>query len=82
MDGAAKVTARGQVTVPKRIRDALGIQDGDQVVFRVEGGQALLTRTPEGFDPAEMVEAPTAQCNAEWDDVVCTTRAARAAMGR
>ena len=82
MDSAAKVTARGQVTVPKTIRDALGIQDGDQVVFRIEGGQALLARTPQGFDPVEMDEAPTAQCNAEWDDVVCTTRAARAAMGR
>jgi len=82
MDGAAKVTSSGQVSVPKTVRDALGIKDGDQVVFRVEGGQALLARTSEGFDPDQMVEAPTAQCNAEWDDVVCTTRAARAAMGR
>jgi antitoxin PrlF len=82
MDGAAKVTSRGQLTVPKTIRDALGIKDGDEVVFRVEGGQALLARTSEGFDPDQMVDAPTAQCNAEWDDVVCTTRAARAAMGR
>jgi antitoxin PrlF len=82
MDGAAKVTSRGQVTVPKTVRDALGLKDGDQVVFRVEGGQALLARTPEAVDPAQMAEAPNAQCNAEWDDVVCTTRAARAAMGR
>lgn len=82
MDGAAKVSSRGQVTVPKTVRDALGIKDGDQVVFHVEDGQALLARTPEGLDPAHVVEAPTAQCNAEWDDVVCTTRAARAAMGR
>jgi AbrB family looped-hinge helix DNA binding protein len=82
MDSAAKVTSRGQVTVPKTIREALGIKDGDEVVFRVEGGQALLARTPEGFDPDQIVDAPTAQCNAEWDDVVCTTRAARAAMGR
>lgn len=82
MNSAAKVTAKGQVTVPKTIRDALGIRDGDQVVFRVEGGQAVLARTSEGFDPDQMVEAPNAQCNAEWEDVVCTTRAARAAMGR
>ena len=82
MDSAAKVTSRGQVTVPRTIREALGIRGGDEVVFRVERGQAVLARTPDGFDPADMVEAPTAQCNAEWDDVVCTTRAARAAMGR
>ncbi len=68
--------------MPKMVRDALGIRDGDEVVFHVEGGQAFLARNPEDFDPTHLVEAPTAQCNAEWEDVVCTTRAARVAMGR
>jgi AbrB family looped-hinge helix DNA binding protein len=37
MDAAAKVTSKGQITVPKVVRDALGIDVGDEVVFRVEG---------------------------------------------
>lgn len=28
-----KVTSRGQVTIPKEIREALGVQPGDQLVF-------------------------------------------------
>jgi len=34
------------VTVPKAVRDALGIKEGDEVVFRVEGNRAVLARTP------------------------------------
>ena len=37
MDAAAKVTSKGQVTVPKSVRDALGITEGDEVVFRCRG---------------------------------------------
>ena len=40
MDASAKVTSKGQVTVPKMVRDALGIREGDEVLFRVEGQRA------------------------------------------
>ena len=46
MDVAARVTSKGQVTLPKAVRDALGINQGDAVVFRVEGDHAVLARTP------------------------------------
>jgi AbrB family looped-hinge helix DNA binding protein len=45
--GVAKVTSKGQVTVPRAVRDALGIREGDKVVFRVEGNRAVLARTPD-----------------------------------
>jgi AbrB family looped-hinge helix DNA binding protein len=38
----AKVTFKGQVTIPKAVRTALSINDGDSVLFAVEGGQAIL----------------------------------------
>ena len=40
MDAAAKVSSKGQVTVPKVVRDALGIVEGDEIVFRVDGRRA------------------------------------------
>jgi AbrB family looped-hinge helix DNA binding protein len=37
--GTATVTSKGQITLPKAIRDALGIQTGDVVIFeRTAGG--------------------------------------------
>src|SRR5450759_5273019 len=55
MDAAARVTSKGQVTVPKAVRDALGIMQGDQVVFRVEGNRAVLARTPDFLSLADTV---------------------------
>ena len=78
MDAAARVTSKGQVTVPKAVRDALGIKEGDEVVFRVEGNKAVLARTPDFLDLAGSVSIPAAKRNAAWDDVLGRTRAARA----
>ncbi len=33
----AKVMAKGQVTIPKSVRDVLGVSNGDRVSFIVEG---------------------------------------------
>jgi AbrB family looped-hinge helix DNA binding protein len=46
---ATTVTTKGQVTIPKRIRDALGIRAGDRVVFfRAEDGRIVVE--PETVD--------------------------------
>lgn len=42
---ATTVTRKGQVTVPKRIRDALGINPGTQVAFEVnKDGEVVLRK--------------------------------------
>ncbi|SDZ73673.1 looped-hinge helix DNA binding domain-containing protein, AbrB family [Lachnospiraceae bacterium NK3A20] len=33
----ARVMAKGQVTIPKKVRTALGVESGDRVTFIVEG---------------------------------------------
>jgi antitoxin PrlF len=82
VDAAARVTSKGQVTVPKVVRDALGIKKGDQVVFRLEGKRAVLARTPDFLDLAGMVKVPAAKRNVAWDEVIRRTRKARAAARR
>jgi antitoxin PrlF len=37
-----KITFKGQVTIPKMIRNALAIKEGDSVIFSVEGDRAVL----------------------------------------
>jgi AbrB family looped-hinge helix DNA binding protein len=39
---ASRITFKGQVTIPKKIRTALGIQAGDLVIFSVDGEKAVL----------------------------------------
>lgn len=82
MDVAAKVTSKGQITVPKAVRESLGISEGDRVVFRVEGHRAVLARTPDFLDFAGAITIPADRRNASWDDVVSATRAKRAAKRR
>jgi AbrB family looped-hinge helix DNA binding protein len=78
MEIAAKMSSKGQITVPKAVRDALGIGEGDSVVFRVEGNRAVLARTPDFLSLAGTITVPAARRNAAWDDVIRKTRSARA----
>lgn len=82
MDVAAKVTSKGQVTVPKAVRDALGIHEGDEVVFRVEGDRAVLARTPDFLDLAGSVSVPAERRSATWDEVRRRTLAGLAEQRR
>lgn len=82
MDAAAKVTSKGQVTVPKAVREALGIEAGDEIIFHVEGNRAVLAKTADFLSLAGSVTVPAAKRNAAWDDVIRKTHSARAAKQR
>lgn len=66
MDVYAKVTSKGQVTIPKAVRDALEIKAGDQIVFRVEDRRASVARIPNFLDLAGTIEVPPEWRNAPW----------------
>ena len=45
---SATVTSKGQVTIPKAVRDRLGLEPGTQVDFRLaDDGTIVLQRTDE-----------------------------------
>ncbi|MGD9754123.1 MAG: AbrB/MazE/SpoVT family DNA-binding domain-containing protein [Acidimicrobiia bacterium] len=82
MEIAAKLSSKGQLTVPKAVRDALGLAAGHDVVFRVEGNRAVLARTTDFLSLAGTIPVPAKRRNVAWDDVLRRTRAVRTAERR
>jgi len=44
----ATLSSKGQVTIPRQIREILNIKQGDAVDFVVEQGSVTLKRIPQG----------------------------------
>jgi AbrB family looped-hinge helix DNA binding protein len=40
----AKVTAKNQITIPKPVREKLGIQIGDELLFEYREGELVVTK--------------------------------------
>jgi AbrB family looped-hinge helix DNA binding protein len=51
----ATVGERGQVTIPKPLRERLGIRAGQQLDFREEDGKLIATMDTSNHDPAASV---------------------------
>ena len=42
----AKITSKGQITIPASIRKLLGVKDGDKVLFVQEGNKVVMMNAP------------------------------------
>jgi len=43
--GTSIISEKGQVTIPKEIRDKLGIVQGDRLVFDLKGNEIIIKKT-------------------------------------
>ena len=83
VDVAARLSSKGQITIPKSVREALGLTEGDQVLFRVlNGGRAIVARTPGLLELGGSVSVPPKKRGLPWEEVRRQTRAARARARR
>ena len=78
MDVSARVSSKGQITIPRAVRDALAIEEGDELVFRVEGRRAIIARSPDLIELAGSISVPAAKRGTPWDEVLRETRRVRA----
>lgn len=79
MDVPATMTSKGQVTLPKVVREALGLKDGDRVLFRVLKGRAVLAKVPDFLELAGSVPVSPSATGAAWSEIKATTWRRRAA---
>jgi antitoxin PrlF len=82
MDSSARMTSKGQVTIPKDVRDALQLREGDELHFRVERSRAVIAKTPDFLELAGTVPVPASKRGTPWDEVLRSTRARRAGRRR
>jgi AbrB family looped-hinge helix DNA binding protein len=78
MDSSARVTSKGQITIPKSVRDALDLHEGDEVIFRVERARAVIAKTPNFLELAGTVAVPDGKRGTPWDEVLRRTHRERA----
>ena len=78
MDASARITSKGQVTIPKSVRDALELHQGDELLFRVDRSRAVIAKTPSLLELAGSVPVPADKRGTLWDEVLSRTRADRA----
>jgi antitoxin PrlF len=48
----SKLSSKGQVTIPKEVRESLGLEPGDFVTYELSKGDAVILRRVEPYDAA------------------------------
>ena len=46
----AKISSRGQITIPKTIREAADLREGDVIAFEIEGDRLVVRKVVPGRD--------------------------------
>jgi len=66
---ASRISAKGQVTIPKEIREVLKLEPGDMVAYELRNGTVTLKRV-ESLDTAfhEALSATLGEWNTPEDD--------------
>lgn len=78
MDVPATLSSKGQITLPKSVRDALGLKEGDRVLFRVLEGRAVLAKVEDFLDLAGSVSVAPGKRGAGWPEIKASTWRTRA----
>ena len=69
MQQYARITSKGQTTIPKEVRDQLGLEPGDTLSYEVQG-RAVMVRKVERFDAAwqQAIAGTLEEWNSPEDD--------------
>mgnify|MGYP006306485507 CR=1 FL=1 len=65
----SKITSKGQVTVPRRVREELGIEPGDSIAYEVHEDRAVIRRIPKvDAEWAKSIENTLSEWSDDLDD--------------
>jgi antitoxin PrlF len=49
----SRMSSKAQTTIPRAVREALGIKEGDVLAYEIEDGRVILKRAKPVLDPFE-----------------------------
>jgi antitoxin PrlF len=65
----SKITSKGQVTVPRKVREKLGIEAGDSISYEVHEDRAVIRRIPKvDVEWAKSIENTLSEWSDDFDD--------------
>ncbi len=69
MEQKARITSKGQITIPKAVRRALGIKEGDSLLFEIEGEEVRVRVAREPVSFADYAGIWREGEGMSWDEV-------------
>ena len=63
------VTKKGQITIPKSIREKLRLREGDKVIVKFSGGKAFVKKIPSIFDLEASVPVTEDMRKLSWEEI-------------
>lgn len=63
------MTSKGQITVPREIREALGLEPGDRLRFELDGEDVRVSRERDLVELAGSVSVPDQLRGRDWSAV-------------
>lgn len=84
MQDFARVTSKGQITIPKAVREALCLKMGDAVLFAVDDDtqEVTIRRIPDLMEIAGTFEVPEDKKGKSWREIRAETWRIRATERR
>jgi antitoxin PrlF len=58
----SKLTSKSQTTIPQAVRTALGLRQGDEIAYQIDGDKVVLRKAPE-----ELIEDDPFALFDEWN---------------
>ncbi|MEI7616772.1 MAG: AbrB/MazE/SpoVT family DNA-binding domain-containing protein [Actinomycetota bacterium] len=62
-----KITRKGQVTIPKEIREMLALKESDNLVVRIEGNSVVMEKLETFESLRGSVKMPQKYINTSWE---------------
>jgi antitoxin PrlF len=75
MEAAARLTSKGQITIPAEVRKVLQLHKGDQLLFEIEpaegepGYQVKVSKLPDFFALAGSVPTPPELAGKSYEEI-------------